>query len=68
MFSLDLDPQFMIVPVQHFFFQMGPLITIPLTGNSSQEVVSGATTTTVDRDLTLFHIGLTAGIGGWFNL
>lgn len=67
-FSLDLDPQFMIVPVEHFFFNVGPLINIPLTGSVSQERVRGATTTTVDNDVTLWHVGISAGLGGWFNL
>lgn len=67
-FSIDLDPQFMIVPLQHFFFSAGPLVTIPLTGSSSVETQTGGVTTTVDRDLSVFHIGLSVGIGGWFNL
>lgn len=68
LFSLDLDPQFVIVPTEHLFFSAGPLVTIPLTGNRSVETVAGPTTTTVENDLSLFHIGLTAGLGGWFNL
>jgi hypothetical protein len=67
-FSLDIDPQFCIVPMEHFFFSVGPLINVPLTGNVSSERVRGAVTTTVENDLTLWHFGITAGLGGWFNL
>lgn len=67
-FSLDVDPQLMIIPTEHFFINVGPLINIPLTGSVSSERVRGATTTTVDDDLTLWHFGITAGLGGWFNL
>jgi hypothetical protein len=67
-FSLDLDPQLCIVPLEHFFFSVGPQINIPLTGTVSQERVRGATTTTVDNDLTLWNFGIAASLGGWFNL
>jgi hypothetical protein len=66
--SLEVDPQLVIVPIQHVFFSAGPLFTIPLTGTSTDEDVSGAMTTTVDRDLTVFHLGLNASLGFWFNL
>lgn len=67
-FSLDLDPQFAIIPIEHFFFTVGPLVNIPLTGSRSTELVRGAVTTTVDNDLTVWHLGVAAGLGGWFNL
>lgn len=67
-FSLDIDPQFCIVPLEHFFFNVGPLINVPLTGSVSSERIRGATTVTVENDLTLWHFGVTAGLGGWFNL
>lgn len=67
-FSLDLDPQFAIVPIEHFFFHVGPILNIPLSGSRSSESVRGATTTTVDNDLTVWHFGVSAGLGGWFNL
>jgi hypothetical protein len=67
-FSLDVDPQLVIVPLEHFFFTVGPAINIPLSGSVSQERVRGATTTTIDNDLTLWHFGISASVGGWFNL
>jgi hypothetical protein len=66
--SLDLDPQFMVVPLQHFFFTAGPLVTVPFTGGSTLEQPQGGNTVVTERDLSLFHIGLSLGIGGWFNL
>jgi hypothetical protein len=68
LFSLDLDPQLAIVPLEHFFFHVGPLINIPLSGSRSRERTEGATSSTLSNDISLFHLGLTAGLGGWFNL
>jgi hypothetical protein len=62
--SLDLDPQFVWVPLQHFFAHFGPILNIPLTGSRSVEVNS----TTVSNDFSMFHFGLSAGLGGWFDL
>lgn len=67
-FSLDLDPQLVITPIEHFFFNVGPLVNIPITGSVTRERVRGATTTSVENDLSLWHIGITAGLGGWFDL
>ncbi len=67
-FSLDLDPQFAWTPVQHFFIHFGPLVNIPLSGSRSAETVQGPTTTTEKADLSVFHFGLSAGLGGWFDL
>ena len=64
-FSLDLDPQFVWTPVQHFFINFGPLLNIPLTGSRSTEGPTGAT---AEQDLSVFHVGLSAGLGGWFDL
>ncbi len=68
LFSLDLDPQLAIVPTEHFFFHVGPIINIPLSGRRSVEITQGATTRSVSNDVALFHFGITAGIGGWINL
>jgi hypothetical protein len=66
--SFDLDPQFAWVPVEHFFVHFGPLLNIPFAGSRSHEdVINGASTTT-KNDLSVFHFGLSAGLGGWFNL
>ena len=64
-FSIDLDPQFVWTPVQHFFINFGPLINIPLSGSRSTENAAGGTT---KQDLSVFHAGISAGLGGWFDL
>jgi hypothetical protein len=66
--SLDLDPQFVWTPIQHFFFHFGPIVNVPLSGSRSIEVANGATSNTTKNDLSVFHFGLTAGLGGWFDL
>lgn len=68
LFSLDIDPQFTLVPFEHFFFQAGPLLNIPLTGSQSRTEVRGSTTTETSNSLTVWNFGLTAALGGWFDL
>lgn len=67
-FSLDLDPQFALVPLEHFFFHAGPVVNIPLSGTRSASTTTGGTTTEASIDSSLFNIGLSAGLGGWFNV
>jgi hypothetical protein len=67
-FSIDVDPTFVFVPVEHFFFNVGPLLSIPFGGSLSREDQRGATTTTTDLDASVLHLGLSAGLGGYFNL
>lgn len=68
LFSLDVDPQFTLVPFEHFFFQAGPLLNIPLTGSHTITTVTGSTTTETSNSLTVWNFGITAALGGWFNL
>jgi hypothetical protein len=63
-FSLDLDPQFVWTPIQHFFINFGPIMNVPLSG--SRETSAGVNT--FKNDLSVLHVGLTAGLGGWFDL
>ncbi len=67
-FSLDLDPQFAIIPTEHFFITVGPIVNIPIAGSRSTSTTVGATTTEVENDTSIFHLGLTAGLGGWLNI
>jgi hypothetical protein len=67
-FSIDLDPQFVFVPVEHFFFHVGPLVNIPLSGTRSVESTIGPTTNRTSNDISLFHFGIAAGLGGWISL
>jgi hypothetical protein len=66
--SLDLDPMLAIVPLEHFFFLVGPMINIPLSGTRSAKLTQGATTTTVSNDISLFNFGIEGSLGFWFNL
>ncbi len=66
--SLDLDPQFAFIPIEHFFFNVGPLVNIPLTGTRKVETVNGPVTQSRSDDLAVFHFGITAGLGGYIGL
>jgi hypothetical protein len=66
--SLDLDPQFAWAPIPHFFFHFGPIVNVPLSGSRSIENTVGTNSNTVKNDLSVFHFGLSAGLGGWFDL
>jgi hypothetical protein len=68
LWSLDVDPQLCIVPIPHFFFNAGPLLNIPLTGSVSHEQANGGTTQTTKNDLSVWHIGISVGLGGWLEL
>jgi len=67
-FSIDLDPQFVLVPVEHFFFHFGPLVNIPVGGSRSVETSIGAQSVTVSNDIAVFHFGISAGLGGYIDL
>ena len=67
-FSLDLDPQFVWAPIPHFFFHFGPIMNLPFSGSRSVEVAQGAGSVTNKSDLSVFHFGISAGLGGWFDL
>jgi hypothetical protein len=67
-FSLDLDPQFALVPYEHFFIHAGPIMNIPLSGSVSTTTTVGANQTKTTFDASIFSFGLSAGIGGWFNI
>lgn len=66
--SIDVDPQLVWTPIPHFFFHAGPVMNIPLTGSNSVETDQGASSNTQSNDLSVFHLGLSAGLGGWFDL
>ncbi|MBX3259317.1 MAG: hypothetical protein KIS78_21190 [Labilithrix sp.] len=68
LFSLDLDPQFAIIPLEHFFIHVGPVINIPISGSRSVSSTTGATTTRRSDDASLFNLGVSAGLGGWLNV
>lgn len=66
--SLDLDPQLVVTPLEHFFFHLGPIVNVPLSGSRSTQTTNGGVTNKVTNDISLFHFGLQAGLGGYFTL
>jgi hypothetical protein len=67
-FSLDLDPEFVWTPIPHVIAYAGPLLNLPLTG--SHETTFEQATDSKDRsdDLSVFHLGISVGLGIWFDL
>jgi hypothetical protein len=57
-FALTVDPVFVITPVTHFGFVVGPLLDVSITG----ERESGG----VDADISYTNFGIAAGVIGWF--
>lgn len=68
LWSLDLDPQFALVPFEHFFIHVGPMINIPIAGSRSIATTTGARTDETRVDASVFHLGVSAGLGGWFDI
>jgi hypothetical protein len=68
LFSLDLDPQVVWTPIPHVLLHLGPLVNVPLTGSHETSFAQGSDEKSRSDDLSLFHIGLQAGLGVWFDL
>jgi len=69
-FGLDLDPQLVISPVNHFAFEIGPTLDWGFAGNVTQEQPNptgpcGSTVKSSGTYTSLFF-GVTGGIFGWF--
>ena len=67
-FAINLEPVFAITPIPHVFFILGPVIDIPITGTIKVEQSANGTTQSTSHDASQFHFGVTAGLGGYFNL
>jgi hypothetical protein len=67
-FSIDLDPQLAIIPTEHFFFTVGPMLNIPIAGGRTFSTTAGARTTEEDDDISLLHFGIHASIGGFIDI
>jgi hypothetical protein len=65
-FALDLDPQFVITPVPHFGFTIGLTADIPITGGHSTERDTPGGSTTQSAWSSIFFLGVTGGILGYF--
>lgn len=67
-FSIDLDPQLAIIPTEHFFFTVGPMLNIPLTGGRSHTISQAGRSTQDDQDISILHFGIHASIGGYVGI
>jgi hypothetical protein len=68
-FGLDLDPQVVISPVNHFAFMAGPALDWGFVGSASQTVQNTPqckTQTTTSLNYTAVNFSINAGMLGWF--
>lgn len=66
-FALNLEGLFVIEVTQHFGLQLGPVIDVPLSGTEHSEATNQqGMTVSQDNSSSQFHIGITAGLLGWF--
>jgi hypothetical protein len=64
--GLSLEPLFVIGVTPHFGILLGPVLDIPLTGTAHNEFTMGGMTVSQDNDESQLHVGITAGLVGWF--
>jgi hypothetical protein len=64
-FALNLEPIFMIQAAPHVGVVFGPVLDIPLSGNTHNEVTIGTMTVSTDNSTSQFHFGITLGLLGW---
>lgn len=67
-FSLDLDPQLVWTPLAHVLVHAGPLANLPLSGAHETGFAQGSDLKDRSDHLTIFHFGVSAGLGVWFDL
>jgi hypothetical protein len=65
-FAIDLDPQFVITPMQHFGITVGPSVDIPIAGGHSTTTEMPGASSTVSNSSSIFYLGVTAGMLVWF--
>jgi hypothetical protein len=66
--SLDLDPNLVIVPTEHWFITVGPMLNIPIVGSRTVTQTTNNVSTDTSYDVSLLHFGIQAGIGGFLNV
>lgn len=67
-FSLDLDPQLVWLPLDHVLVHIGPLVDVPVMGAHETAFSQGSDSKDRSDDLSIFHVGISAGLGAWFDL
>jgi hypothetical protein len=66
-FSINLEPQLVLAPVEHFAFTVGLVADLPLGGSQKTTTYLGnGATQTESIGLGVTNIGLTVGLLGWF--
>lgn len=68
LFSLDLDPQLVWTPLPHVLVHAGPLANLPFTGAHETAFAQGPDLKERSDHLRVFHFGVSAGFGAWFDL
>ncbi len=65
-FGIDLDPQLVISPVNHFAFTVGPALDWGFLGGWSSNGNSCTNPPTVSGNYTAVNFGINGGLLGWF--
>jgi hypothetical protein len=65
-FALDLEPQFVFTPIPHLGFTAALNVDIPFGGNTSTETDTPGMSTTFSAGSSIFYLGGTIGMLGWF--
>jgi hypothetical protein len=68
-FGIDLDPQLVISPMNHFAFEVGPALDWGFAGSASNtqpDTPNCGTTTSTSVGYASLNVGVTAGLFGWF--
>lgn len=68
LFSFDLDAQLAWTPLRQVIVHAGPLANLPLSGAHSTAFAQGAELKDRSDDLTVFHFGVSVGLGAWLDL
>lgn len=68
LFSLDLDPQIVWTPLSHVLVSGGVLANLPLTGTHETSFEQAADVKERSDDLSVFHFGISLGLGIFFDL
>jgi hypothetical protein len=65
-FALDLEPQLVITPVQHFGITAGLNCDIPIAGGHSETIDTQNQSVSASAGSSIFFFGAHAGLLGWF--
>jgi hypothetical protein len=65
-FAVDIEPMFVITPVNHFGITVGPTVDLPLSGTSSVTTTPADPTPPPDDKVKYTSYGLNVGVLGYF--